>query len=305
MKLKTTFLTICLVLFSWIGIQAQDTIPDLIITEAQFNVQGMNYIELTNMGDTVMDLSRFSVEMYNTFREYWIQNEDSWSKNSLRLEGTLAPDESYVISTVMEGLTGGGQLSYRPKLAAVSDVHIYPVENLTPETQHLDSVSSRASQLFTIWGSRGVYTIRYYTPEGDSIIIDAVNHSMSPDNFRWDGLLSVAGVPEAADEHILVRRHTITQGVPLADHESNWDAARGSDITNSDWFPIPHNGNDPEGIIYRTVGNHGDFHIDVTSSNSSITIDLDAPSMTIPWGLSKGDSIINEFTLGDDGMAVC
>ncbi len=300
MKLKTTLLTICLVLFSWTGIQAQDTIPDLIISEAQFNTQGMNYIELTNMGDTAIDLSRFAVELFNTFPEYWINN--SWNTRALRLDGSLAPGDSYVMSAVLEGLSGGGLKLYRPAMEAVSDRVVYPVDNLPPDSPVSDSISALGGQIFTIWGSRGAYAIRYFTPEGDSIIIDAVNHSMSPDNFQWDGLLSVAGVPEAALTHVFVRRHTITQGVPLLDHESNWDAARGTDISDSEWFPIPHHENDPEGIIYRTVGNHGDYHIDVQALNPSITIDLEAPSMTIPWGILRGDSIINELTLGD-GMS--
>ncbi|RKZ83989.1 MAG: hypothetical protein DRQ39_08840, partial [Gammaproteobacteria bacterium] len=257
----------------------------------------MNYVELTNMGDSALDLSNFALENYKTSQEYWILEDRAFH---LRLNGTLAPGASYLISGVLEGLSAEGLKVYRPKLAAISDRTIYPLETLPVEIH--DSISAEGFQILTLWAAKGPYAIRYYTPAGDSIIIDAVNHSMTDDDFKWDGLLSVAGVPEAALTHVLVRKFSIKQGVPLGLHESNWDAARGTDINDSEWMPILHNEIDPVGNIFRTPGNHGDFHIDVQSANPDLTIDIDAPSMTVPWGIVRGDYIIDELTLGD-GMA--
>ena len=66
MKLRVTLLSVILLLCSFYGIRAQDTIPDLIISEVQLYGNGYVYVELTNRGNTALDLSKFALLVSST-----------------------------------------------------------------------------------------------------------------------------------------------------------------------------------------------------------------------------------------------
>ena len=83
-----------------------------------------------------------------------------------------------------------------------------------------------------MWGTypSGLY---YHLDNGDSVLIDAVNNGVQ-DNGQIGGFLwSVAGVPEATDYNILVRKASVKQG------NTNWSNSRGTDQADSEWIVIP------------------------------------------------------------------
>jgi len=154
-----------------------------------------------------------------------------------------------------------------------------------------DSVSS-FNKVFRLWGAYPS-AIWYHLPNGDSVVIDAVNNVINKDGGIGGEMRPVAGVTDATKTHILVRKANITKG------NTNWDDSRGVDAADSEWIVIPEDVGGA-GKPYTTLGSHGNFPMSVTSS--TIGIDLPNSKLTVPWGIWRGDSIIDEFELGD-GMA--
>lgn len=132
----------------------------------------------------------------------------------------------------------------------------------------------------------------YRLPNGDSVQVDQVNIAYDPGTNLLKTVASdVAGIEQATTTHILVRKANIDQG------NLDWNDARGADILDSEWLPIPYQqGRD----IYTTVKTHGDFSIVLNSSN--IDVNEGDQVMNVPWGIYKYDSIMDEFELGP-GMA--
>ncbi len=71
--------------------------------------------------------------------------------------------------------------------------------------------------------------------------------------------------------------------------------ARGVGLDDSEWIPIIHHGGawrDP----FWTVGNHGNYNLDANTLESDmINVDFANKTLTVPWGVQRGDDIMNYF----------
>lgn len=279
MRKKLLIIMISYVLLP-LGLIAQDTIPDLIISEQRMDWQPHAYIELTNMGDTALDLSHFILSSpFTGVGNYVFYFEP----NTI-----LDPKESYVLTNTWEE-EGQDWVEMR----ALTDQFVYQEEPNIPG----DSVSIGAYILAT-WNGRYSTLLWYKSSEVDSMIIDCFNWNTDENGNpqKIQGGQPIAGVVEPVYYNSLIRKSNVTEG-----NLGDWDASRGVDAADSEWLLAEHT--NPQVIPYRTVGNHGEnYTIDVTSANPDVVINLDNGTLTVPWGIYRGDSIIRELVLGD-GMA--
>lgn len=272
-----------LLIIAVIPLQAEDTIRNLIITEWRGDNMSSAYLELTNVSDVTLDLSRFTLATVAPGLVY----PSADSRHQKRMEGSLAAGESYLIMTVYEGVTGAGNPIHRTAMLPLADLKVY-VDEAGVEN---DSIS-RYDRLLRLFN--GIYSsvLFYHLDNGDSIIVDAVNNHIDVSTGRHFGIASsVAGVESATNTRILVRKANIRRGNP------NWDNARGVSLEDSEWIPIPHDGVNPNGSIYTTVKFHGDYSISLSSGN--IGVNMTDTILNVPWGIWKGDSLVlKELTIG-------
>ncbi|MCX6326934.1 MAG: T9SS type A sorting domain-containing protein [Bacteroidia bacterium] len=289
---KLLLILVSLYLLSF-AIQAQeDTIRSLIFTEWKGDNTITPYVELTNVGNETLDLSRFT---YSN----WLKGMTSSAsaKYSVRLSGTLSPGDSYVMMPVYDSPTGTGIPKHKTKMLPFADFIFHKDETdattflYAPEKEMWgkDSVDTYQDNILTFGAGKRSSVLFYNLTNGDSILVDGVNNYLVLEDN-----LSVAGVAGANITHTLFRKFTIRQGNP------DWDLARGVDPITSEWIPVPHDGNNPDGDIFTTVGNHGNFHIEISSTIA--TVDKGNAEITVPWGTQKGDSIMDLLTIGQ-GMA--
>ena len=278
--MKKTFTTLWLSTVLCTLAFSQDTVRSLIISEWRGDGTFTDgYIELTNVGDSALDLSRFMLFTYTAGPAI-----TPAANQQAHLSGILQPDSSWLAIRKTADIAADGRLQYREILEPIADLVVYhggpePTDSVSPFYKVLRFNAGRSYS--------GIF---YYLSDTDSVLIDAVNNSY--DGQTYGGIVStVAGIPEAVGTHILVRKANVTQG------NTNWDDARGVDLTDSEWLPVPEDGG-WGGIPYTTVRNHGDYSIDFTAANPDVVIDLNNKALTIPWGIYSGDSIIMHLNLG-------
>jgi hypothetical protein len=305
---------------------AQDTIKTLIITEARLDRAEQLYFELTNVGNEALNLSNFEF----TCLDPWVNFPDTAqfptnppqpdARSIERLpDFVLAPGESYVIGAVSDfteenyardlarfgySQNWGQRFLTNPKLVPLIDLRVYQYESPggTNAFGDTDSVSTsdiprlNYGQAMEDWGGRSCFFIRHHISPTDSAVIDQVGGTFddaSGNNSNPDGgNQDVAGVTGATGNHYLMRRYDVKQG--------NTTFVRGTDLSNSEWIPIPRltPGNDGYGERLRgplwTVGNHVNATLaDLTSD--VLDIDLVAKTIQVPWGVRNNDSIMGAF----------
>ena len=303
-KLITILCAICFI--AQVNAQISE-VPRLIISEWRGDNMQSAYVELTNVGDEAINLSDFtamSVRPWST-REMSgdtlrINNVPSFFQKRLA-DVVLSPGSSYVIMNVYDGLSNRGGFIHRTQMLPLADLIVHVGEGSNQDFLHVpeketfgkDSTDNHHRLLWQVGGRIG-WALVYHQSEAISYVVDGVNLAWGNDDRLINEPSDVAGIMDATESHILVRKASVING------NTNWDDSRGVSPENSEWIPIPHDGMNFDGDIYTTVGNHGDFSIDISSED--INIDMDNAILTVPWGIEKGDSIIDEFTLGD-GMA--
>jgi hypothetical protein len=282
----------------------QDTIPKLIITELNASQDARNYIEITNIGDTAINLKHFGLGSM----QFWVTPYTHHNQfYSYMPEYVLEPGESFVTAAVSDWAkenmnpldydNSGVFWNYTPDAYWEHvDWEIHRTERPGDPT---DSTSAPlANMLRSIDGQSG-YFIEYFFPNGDSAIIDAVNNEFNPETGLPTNVASdVAGILNGTDDHILVRKTTITKG------NLDWEQAKGVDAEDSEWIALPfhHDYLNPRQKHFTTLGNHDAAEISSSSiSSSNISIDFDNGTMDVPWGIYR-DSIMFEFDLGN-GLA--
>lgn len=305
---------------------AQDTIRTLVITEAKMDRAEQSYVELTNMGDVPLNLSDFEFGRISP----WDGMSDPWPEtptnrnNAATIERlpdvVLAPGESYVIGVVSDfteknyardvarfgySYDWGQQFLTNPKMVPLIDLPVYAYESPggTNAFGDKDSVSNgptpetNYATLMETWGGRDVWYIRHHISPTDSAVIDQVGGLFSdPDGTNPDGgMVDVAGVTGATGNHYLMRRFDVKQG--------NTTFVTGTDLSNSEWIPIPFLGTDQYNERHRgpfwTVGNHVNAALDETTlvgiPASTITVNWAAKTIDVPWGVRNNDSIMYQF----------
>jgi len=310
-KHVTIFLFISL-LFCMPVLSQQDTVRSLVITEYQRSGSA-GYMELTNMGEDTLDLSRFTFGA-SGWNNVWTFDGPATRTNlltdygwgPLQYWGTLAPGKSMVHFYVWDAVDQNGMRKHRKEFTEVD----FPIPIHIQEG--LDSIFPYFPEL-EMWGKDSVDAyyrsapdefyacgIWYKLDNGDSVMIDQIRVKEDEEmalegkpgrvlNYRPD----VAGVFEAEGRNLLVRKFHIKEGT------WNWDLSAGIGEDDSQWLVLPKW---DSWKAPTTVGTHGDFSIDLSSTDEDVVINVTDTILTLPWGTFKGDSVINLFTWGSGMM---
>lgn len=291
--------TVFLIFFATHIIFAQDTIQSLVITEARIDWDELAYIEVSNMGDEPIQLNQFEIgKSISNVGEEIATYQPLPGRYFMLPDRILQPGESFLICTAND--YGPEQFALGKKgfpysyperankldLLEEADLIIHLAES--DPIAETDRVSENWQTFTSLFGGQAGLYLEQHFPEGDSAIIDVVNIPKPPDSdyFLW----SVAGVPEATRRGILVRRFVVKQGNP------DFSNARGVGEDDSEWMVIPLQGGAWR-KTHWTAGNHLDAKIDETTLESNIAI-VDYPNrtITVPWGILRGDDIMDYFT---------
>jgi hypothetical protein len=333
MKLKFLLLFVLIANFVW----AQEPYKGLVITEAMMIKGNFNncYLEITNMGESSIDLSEIKfckghgpVEDVTNPRG-WVY--DSYFFLPQSVTKVLQPGESYVITIGLDyalnhfkartpewgfgdraknhGIYQYADFIAHREEASEEQRATWPhIKDSTayfpdPVTGVIDSTKNWNDYVFGIGhlcnlANKAIWLEHHYT-EGDSAVIDQVKGRFEDDNFTTDGDPDdVAGVTDATDRSILVRKSTIKQG------NLDFDATRGTGIADSDWLPlVPPENKDNWREIWWTVGNHGDYVLDENTLKpqlEGLEVDFAGNKITVPWGVRRLDGIMRnmEYTEG-------
>ncbi len=284
------------------------TIPEpyrnLIFTEVRMDDPRFNYIELTNMGTQSVNLQDFEMGSTDPWTPPWNPNPDF----SVRLpDRILAPGESFLIASITEVPSILAQtdpmfwipsISTSKEMNALADLKLYIQETEWGWFPEIDRVEPGYRALES-WQGRNAIYLRHHYFDGLSVVTDAINASFYSNSspYKSVGPSSAAGVDDATGSRILVRKYGITEG--LGDALDSWFNSAGVGIDDSDWLPLPFNQKGfgfPDRLEYRTLKNHGNYIITRDNLTSpDITIDFDALTMTIPWGVRKFDGVIKHL----------
>lgn len=307
MKQKSTYFLILLMIIGFIPklfAQVQDdTIRTLIFTELYGPSKTKVYAEITNVGDEPVNLSDFEL---GTTR-YSIQFPGTFENRIIRLPNImLQPDSSYLIAKVNDYQDNYGRY-LRPwedqrkygiektwdEILMKLDTAIYDDEDAEGRQGGLDSISTNLNVINFNTGI-GIY-LEQHVGE-DSVIVDGVRIALDENGYpdRDEKFATVAGIPLAYSNYVLVRKTNVNQG------SWDWDKQRGNSIADSEWLPIPDRSN---GYYYNTsrwfttLRHHGNATLNSESvSSDNIVIDWENEKMTVPWGIYR-DSIMNYFHL--------
>jgi hypothetical protein len=319
MKAKLLLFLICLLGLGVLS-QAQTKKPynNLIITEARINATPFNYIEFTNMGTETIDLSNFE---FGTIGP-WTQPFTADANNHFMLPAKqLAPGASFVIAVgsdfepenwLRDPLHYSERIT-KPEMWKLADMILHRKE---PNSNANDSITPKWNTMDT-WNGRDCWYLRhhYLNDQGqkDSMIIDQVGGIFDEaDGTSADKAHDVAGVLNATNTCVLVRKASITTGLTeFSSTEANADAAKlqfknaaGLDLEDSEWIPVPILGvnndyrSEPWRAVFWTVGNQVHAVLDentLTPKNNKVVVDLNASTITIPWGIRRDDSIMYQF----------
>ena len=89
----------------------------------------------------------------------------------------------------------------------------------------------------------------------------------------------------------LVRKFNVKQG------NLDFANARGVGLEDSEWIPIPHQGGAWRDVPW-TIGNHGDYNLDENTLESDVLdIDFANKTITVPWGIRRGDDIMHHMVM--------
>lgn len=306
--MKQRFLLLLLLISGML--YAQEPYRNLIITEARMNDTRFNYIELTNMGNETINLAEFELGNNSPWTSPW--NADANSR--LRLPAhQLAPGQSYLIASVDDvplriwpfELNRIGARTVTPEMRERADLEIHFGTSEWGNWPQYDSISPYGRNTLDNWSGRSAMFIRHYfletELERDSAIVDTYNASFNSESspYKSTGASDAAGVTNATNNRILVRKFTVTEGT--GDALDSWSQVAGIDIEDSEWLPLrfPHNDwNISQKKEYWTLGNHGNFTLgphSLVPKTAASVVDFDNKTITVPWGVRQMHYFTDNF----------
>lgn len=292
MKLKLLLFSL---LFASGALYAQDTIKTLIISEARLDGTHAAYVEFSNVGSTTINLSEFEFGHIGAWTIPWNAEE----VNHIMLPNVdLAPGESFTIANVHDWnpeqwLKNPDEFSRR--ITKDEKWILADMQNHIPEDLNnspTDSVSYNYNVL-DVWNGRDCLYLEYHLSNGDSAVVDQVNGNFDEEDddgnrTNYDSPYDVAGVTDATVNSILIRKFKVKEGNPVFEP--------GTDALDSEWIVVPllFGGWEPNRAVFWTFGNHVNATLaDLTSS--TLTVDMDNSTITVPWGVRNDDSIMYQF----------
>jgi hypothetical protein len=309
MKLKTLLF---LLVFSGI-LNAQEPYRSLVISEVRLGNPNRVHIELTNMGNSTINLGEFKLGQIRAWMtpifDVW---NDPWIPEPTRYfmlpEKTLKPGESYVITAaydfgpkMYEKRVDGFEGSQRPKQIEIYDLADMLIHFKEPNSELYPSVrdSATSDELFgdnyqtamLSWQGADGYYIEHHFAEGDSAVVDQVNGNFDNNGLNYNAAYDVAGVEDATVNSLLVRKFSIKNG------NLDFFNSKGVGLDDSEWIPVQY----PEGYnnwrdLWWTVGNHGNYILDENTLESDvIDVDFAGKTLTVPWGTRRLDDIMRHM----------
>jgi hypothetical protein len=292
-------------------LSAQQPNRSLVITEARKDAQNHNHVELTNMGNTPINLSEYKFVLMSPFIPQPVMNvfQDPWVPQGNRMfmlpDFVLEPGESYVITTAYDFgpkmynmQVDGFEKEERIKQVEIydqADFLIHVKEPRSGDYPHVkDSVTTSAryndnyQAVWETWYGRGCWMIEHHFAPGDSAVVDQVGGVFDNNGRNFDRPYDVAGVMEATSNSLLIRKYSIKTG------NLDFANARGVGQGDSEWIPIQR----PQGYdfwreLWWTVGNHGPYVLDENTLESNvIDVDFAGKTLTVPWGVRRLDDIM-------------
>lgn len=309
MKLKLLLLFLVVVGFGAL-VKAQPVKPPtqlyrhLIITEALQASTPDNYVEFTNMGDSIINLNEFEFGHIGPWNLPWSPPENNYFMLPNKM---LAPGESYVISTAMvvsprlwkKDPAHNSERLTKPEMFELADQLLYVAEQgrtaadtVTPYFSTMDG-----------WGGRECWYLRHHYIAGvdeegknimDSVVVDQTGGGFDQaGGANTTGSYDVAGVTGATGNSVLIRKASVKTG------NIDFFTGRGLDENDSEWIPVPFLSIYQWRAVFWTVGNQAkgaklDANTLKSKSGKEI-VDIDNGTITVPWGVRRKDSIMYRF----------
>jgi hypothetical protein len=287
--------------------QVDDTIRTLIISEVRLDDARRGYIEIANVGATAVNLKDFEIGRIDAWTTPWGNPTANWL---MLPDKELAPGATFIIAAMRDfspEMAKSNPEQYDPlatnkkEFWTLADIQDH-VDEQSVGNPAGDSISpAHGRELLTVWNGRDCFYLRYHIG-GDSTVVDQVNGIFGGANNQRPepkGGVSVAGVDNATQTCTLVRKFSVTTG------NLNFASAKGNDLTESEWIPVPHQAGgrwaDNTRRLFWTAGFHGDAVIEdgtlvpLDKFASSVAVDWAAKTITVPWGTRRDDSIMFMF----------
>lgn len=307
-------------------------LPQLVITEVRADNEQTNYLELTNMGDTALDLSDFRI--YSGYHNSRIAElTDSllvWhGKTNAAVQGALGraypmgmleAGESFVISNAWDNddINGRKIPDHNTAVAMLSNQVLhkdessmttgwidrpewqcYPFDSINPVRPH--GTFNLVDRLWAPSNSTCFFLIewKFTDSEGlrDSTFVDQFNFFKDDNGTTLKGytIKSIAGVQDPYKAHVMVRKAFVDKGT------MKWEQSRGTDASTSEWMVIPETSS--KQFAFTTVGHHGIATLEVKAKDASvIQVDEANKTLSVPADIYRRDSLSYYFDL-NPGMA--
>ncbi len=195
--LKLLFSLTISMLMLGVNAQQEDTIRSLIFSEWRGGPSiNQNYLELTNVGDDTLDLSRFMLQWVNgngTQFEY-VDGQlrlpaPAGGGRQHWLEGELPPGESWL------GIYNTWSYTYENDTITPDSIVAVPIDSTASSRPGMfeiaDHTVGRPGYLFNFGSHSNV--LYYYLDNGDSILVDCANLLMNDDLATVNVASDVAG----------------------------------------------------------------------------------------------------------------
>lgn len=283
-----------------IALNSNDTINYLIISEYRGENPGNAYIQLTNMGTEPVDLSHFQLGHWGGpahTLDYETGKTGEASESNWFSEAILEPGESYLIAAYRNEWTRNWELGldFQSTEKVLADELREKADLLVRQIEMPDLWWRFQNQ----WGGNGLFIRQMLFDEDgevvDSLVVDQVGGTFvmegggNPGRTDPESHYPVAGVESALRNARLIRKADITTGT------LDFNAARGVGLEDSEWVAIPFEGG-PWRAVPWTIKEHGHYTLDEhTLVSDAIDVDFDNKTLTIPWGVVRGDDIMNYF----------
>jgi len=256
MKQKSTYVLILLLLLGatprLLAQVKDDTIRTVIFTEVYGPTKTKVYVELTNVGDEPVNLSQFEIGS----TRYTMVFPATFENRNTRLPNViLQPDSSFLYAKVNDYQDNYGRY-LRPwedqrkygiektwdEILMKMDTAVYDDEDAEGPQGGKDSISINLN-VINITEEIGLY-LEQHVGE-DSVVVDGVRIALKENGMpdTDEKFATVAGIPLAYPNYVLVRKTNVKQG------SWDWDIQRGNSIEDSEWLPIPDRAN---GYYYNT-----------------------------------------------------
>ena len=252
----------------------QDAAPKLIISEIYMYHTEEAYLEITNMDNYPVDLSRVILSAAQNGQSF---RDDTVNQNTQMLHnvGFLDPGESFVI------------INYRTH--SQDSTRIFTPSWYPGNADYMLYYTLRGGSSGLRFANGDDAFGLFWDKDGDSDVDFAVDTLLDLiGKYREEVTFDVAGVTNASVTHTFIRKANVTEG-----NAGSWITSAGVSAEDSEWIVVPYN---PFrlGAMFTTIGIHGNsYEWDITPVSGTI----DENGLSIPWGTWR-DSVYRAFNMG-------